>query len=152
MKKLKRITTAILAVYMLSAAAFAEETHTAQFKVNVYNRQNVTVTESSFISENVAYLSSILTAKKDKVFTVTFNSLLNSETVTDENIFINKSNGDSLPNIITLNKTGEKISVALETGIYNNGFYTLNILKGLKSKGGNGLSDNISVPFYVPFH
>lgn len=51
MKKLKRITTAILAVYMLSAAAFAEETHTAQFKVNVDNRQNVTVTESSFISE-----------------------------------------------------------------------------------------------------
>lgn len=51
MKKLKRITTAILAVYMLSAAAFAEETHTAQFKVKVDNRQNVTVTESSFISE-----------------------------------------------------------------------------------------------------
>ena len=51
MRKLKRITTAILAVYMLSAAAFAEETHTAQFKVNVDNKQNVTVTESSFISE-----------------------------------------------------------------------------------------------------
>ena len=51
MKKLKRITTAILAVYILSAAAFAEETHTAQFKVNVDNKQNVTVTESSFISE-----------------------------------------------------------------------------------------------------
>ena len=47
MKKLKRITTAILAVYMLSAAAFAEETHTAQFKVKVDNRQNVTVTEST---------------------------------------------------------------------------------------------------------
>ncbi len=67
------------------------------------------------ITANVAYLSSVLTAKKDKVFALTFNSLLNSETVTDENIFINKSNGDSLPNIITLNKTGEKISVALET-------------------------------------
>lgn len=104
------------------------------------------------ITANVAYLSSISTAQKDKVFELTFNSQLNSETVTDENIFINKSNGDSLPNIITLNKTGEKIFVALETGIYNNGFYTLNILKGLKSKGGNGLSDNISVPFYVPFH
>ena len=51
MRKLKRITTAILAVYMLSAAAFAEETHTAQFKVNVDNKQNVTVTESSFITE-----------------------------------------------------------------------------------------------------
>ena len=51
MKKLKRITTAILAVYMLSAAAFAEETHTAQFKVNVDNKQNVTATESCLISE-----------------------------------------------------------------------------------------------------
>lgn len=51
MKKLKRITMAILAVYMLSAAAFAEETHTAQFKSDVDNKQNVAVTESSFISE-----------------------------------------------------------------------------------------------------
>ena len=104
------------------------------------------------ITANVAYLSSILSAKKDKVFSLTFNSLLNSETATDENIFIKKSNGDSVSIIPTLNKNAEKVSVALETGIYNNDFYTINISTGLKSKGGNSLSDIRTVPFYVPFH
>lgn len=51
MKKIKRITTTILAVYMLSASAFAEETHTAQFKVNIDEQQNISVTESTLMSE-----------------------------------------------------------------------------------------------------
>ena len=63
-----------------------------------------------------------------------------------------KSNGDSVSIIPTLNKNAEKVSVALETGIYNNDFYTINISTGLKSKGGNSLSDIRTVPFYVPFH
>lgn len=104
------------------------------------------------ITANVAYLSSILTAKKDKVFALTFNSPLNIDTVTDENIFINKLNNDSVSNVLTLNQIGETVSVALETGVYHNDFYELKILTGLKSEGGNSMSDHLSIPFYVPFH
>ena len=131
------------------------------FRINDLNTENTlratglpisTSNNNNTLIANVAYVSSIMSVKNDKTFTLTFNSPLNKDTVSDMNVWVRNSNNDDIQINLSTNNNDEKIYLLSKNNLYDNGFYTLNISTGLKSKGGNGLSTNMSIPFYVPFH
>lgn len=131
------------------------------FRINDLNTENTlratglpisTSNNNNTLIANVAHVSSIMSVKNDKTFTLTFNSPLNKDTVSDMNVWVRNSNNDDIQINLSTNNNDEKIYLLSKNNLYDNGFYTLNISTGLKSKGGNGLSTNMSIPFYVPFH
>ena len=111
-----------------------------------------TSSDNSTIMANITYLSSITTAKKDKTFTLTFNSKIDETTVDDTIITLTNSNEDYFNLDLSLSENDEQIILNKQSGYFTNDFYTINISPELRSKGGNNLSNTINYPFYVPFH
>ena len=121
----------------------------------IYQSENLPVSTGSGQSTaeaSVEYVSSIISAKNDKQFKLTFNSELNEDTVDEDSILVRKSDDDCVLINVALDETDKKVTVSRKYGTYDTDFYTMNILTWLKSKGGNSLKENISIPFYVPFH
>ena len=121
----------------------------------VYQSENLPVSTGSgqsTVEAGVDYVSSIISAKNDKQFKLTFNSELNEDTVDEDSILVRKSDDDCVLINVALDETDKKVTVSRKYGTYDTDFYTMNILTWLKSKGGNSLKENVSIPFYIPFH
>lgn len=121
----------------------------------IYQSENLPVSTGSgqsTVEAGVDYVSSIISAKNDKQFKLTFNSELNGDTVDEDSILIRKSDDDCVLINVALDETDKKVTVSRKFGTYDTDFYTMNILTWLKSKGGNSLKENVSIPFYIPFH
>lgn len=101
---------------------------------------------------NLDYVSSVNSSTKNASFTLEFNSDLDESTVNDENVKVLDSRGHDMSIDLSVGASKKAIHLSLQNDVYDNGFYTIKVLRRLKSKGGNGLSEAFEKMFYVPFY
>lgn len=108
--------------------------------------------DNGIVRLNIAYQSSVATAKPDKQFSLKFNSRINGNLLSDTVVTLINDEGDYVDIDLSISDDDEKIMLNKQNGNFENGFYTINISPELRSKGGNYLTNGATCSFYVPFH
>jgi hypothetical protein len=102
-------------------------------------------------SQAIAYADCVVVPKlvgNTKKFNIKFNNYLKEDSVINDNIYVENTNGQRVDTMLKLD--ANKVTVTAPEGGYEKGeFYKLFIKKGLLSNCGNSLINPTQMEFYV---
>lgn len=123
-------------------------------KNNVSLGNDTTLQLAANNSTVTAYIDCTVVPKlvsRDKQFSLTFSSPLQSSTVSNNNIFIKDMNNINVAGTSLSSNSYQNIwTLSPPSGGYSNGYYKLYVMPGIKSAGGNQLENKKIIDFYVP--
>lgn len=104
-----------------------------------------------FSHENYKVLMTKQNKIPDKIWTITFNSPLDKNTITNKNIWVHDSKGNILETNLSLEDDLKHVKIfPLKNGYDVDETYFLNIENGVQALNGNKLPSAISMPFIMP--